>query len=152
MNFRHIDDHGDHYQVDYISADPLTAPANGDVTTLSHVFAGAKVVTLLDRYESEFHIPSFDKAVDFGWFYFLTKPIFFALDFLNGLLGQFRPGHHGVHRLREGAVLPAGQLLLPLHEQDEAAGAEDDGAAGASQGRPAEDAAGDDGAVSARRR
>jgi YidC/Oxa1 family membrane protein insertase len=89
INFRHADDHGDHYQVDYISADPLTAPPNGDVATLSHVFAGAKVVTLLDRYESEFHIPSFDKAVDFGWFYFLTKPIFFALDYLNSLLGNF---------------------------------------------------------------
>jgi YidC/Oxa1 family membrane protein insertase len=89
VNFRHIDDHGDHYQVDYIATDPLTAPPNGDVTTVSHVFAGAKVVKLLDRYQTQFHIPSFDKAVDFGWFYFLTKPIFFALDFLNGLLGNF---------------------------------------------------------------
>jgi YidC/Oxa1 family membrane protein insertase len=89
VNFRHIEDHGDHYQVDYVSTDPLTAPSNGDVTTISHVFAGAKVVNLLDRYQSQFHIPSFDKAVDFGWFYFLTKPIFFALDFLNGLLGNF---------------------------------------------------------------
>ena len=89
VNFRHIEDHGDRYQVDTISTDPLTAPANGDVSTISHMFAGAKVVTLLDRYQSEFHIPSFDKAVDFGWFYFLTKPIFFALDFLNSLLGNF---------------------------------------------------------------
>jgi YidC/Oxa1 family membrane protein insertase len=89
VNFRHIEDHGDHYQVDYVSTDPLAVPANGDVTTISHVFAGAKVVNLLDHYESEYHIPNFDKAVDFGWFYFLTKPIFFALDFLNGLLGNF---------------------------------------------------------------
>ncbi len=89
VNFRHIDDHGDHYQVDYVTVDPLTAPANGDVTTVSHVFAGAKVVTLLDHYMDQFHIPSFDKAVDFGWFYFLTKPIFFALDYFNGLLGNF---------------------------------------------------------------
>src|SRR6202012_1321414 len=89
VNFRHIEDHGDHYQVDYISTDPLTSPPNGDIATISHVFAGAKVATLLDRYQSEFHIPSFDKAVDFGWFYFLTKPIFFALDFLNSLLGNF---------------------------------------------------------------
>src|SRR6195952_2246885 len=89
VNFRHIDDHGDHYQVDTISVDPLTAPANGEATTVGHVFAGAKVVTLLDRYQAQFHIPSFDKAVDFGWFYFLTKPIFFALDFFNGLFGNF---------------------------------------------------------------
>ncbi|MGD0102460.1 MAG: membrane protein insertase YidC [Rhodopila sp.] len=89
VNFRHIEDHGDHYQVDTIATGSQTAPSHGDVTTISHVFAGAKVVTLLDRYESEYHIPSFDKAVDFGWFYFLTKPIFFALDFLNSLLGNF---------------------------------------------------------------
>jgi YidC/Oxa1 family membrane protein insertase len=89
VNFRHVDDHGDHYQVDTIAADPLTVPAKGDVMTVSHAFAGAKVVTLLDRYQAQLHIPSFDKAVDFGWFYFLTKPIFFALDFFNGLFGNF---------------------------------------------------------------
>ncbi|HEY1413447.1 MAG TPA: membrane protein insertase YidC, partial [Rhodopila sp.] len=89
VNFRHVDDHGNHYQVDYISTDPLTTPPHGDVTTISHVFAGAKVVKLLDRYEENLHIPHFDKAVDFGMFYFLTKPIFYALDFLNGLLGNF---------------------------------------------------------------
>ncbi len=89
VNFRHLEDHGDHYQVDYVSSDPVTAPVSGDVTMVSHVFAGAKVVTLLDRYQSQYHIPSFDKAVDFGWFYFLTKPIFLALDFLNSLIGNF---------------------------------------------------------------
>ena len=60
-----------------------------DASLPSHLFAGAKVVHLLDHYEAEYHIPNFDKAVDFGWFYFLTKPIFFALDWLNGLLGNF---------------------------------------------------------------
>ncbi len=89
VNFRYIKDGGNHYQVDYVAADATTAAAGGTMTTVSHMFAGAKVVTLLDRYQSQLHIPSFDKAVDFGWFYFLTKPIFFALDFLNGLLGNF---------------------------------------------------------------
>jgi YidC/Oxa1 family membrane protein insertase len=89
VNFRYIGEGGNHYQVDTITVDPLTVPPNGDITMINHAFAGAKVVTLLDHYESEFHIPSFDKAVDFGWFYFLTKPIFFALDWLNSLLGNF---------------------------------------------------------------
>jgi YidC/Oxa1 family membrane protein insertase len=89
VNFRHIDDHGDHYQVDYVTTDPLSAPAGGEAAMTTHAFAGAKIVTLLDRYQSQYHIPSFDKAVDFGWFYFLTKPIFFALDYLNALFGNF---------------------------------------------------------------
>jgi YidC/Oxa1 family membrane protein insertase len=89
VNFRHIEDHGDHYQVDYVSTDPLTVPANGDVTTVSHVFAGAKVVSLLGEYEANLHIPRFDYAVDWGWFWFLTRPIFQAIDWLNGLLGNF---------------------------------------------------------------
>ena len=89
VNFRHIEDHGDRYQVDYITTDALSVAAGGEAATTSHAFAGAKVVTLLDRYQRELHIPSFDKAVDFGWFYFLTKPIFFALDFFNSLFGNF---------------------------------------------------------------
>jgi YidC/Oxa1 family membrane protein insertase len=89
INFRHVDDHGDHYQVDTISTEPLTAPANGDVTTVSHVFAGAKVVSILSGYEASLHIKNFDYAVDWGWFWFLTRPIFLAIDWLNGLLGNF---------------------------------------------------------------
>jgi YidC/Oxa1 family membrane protein insertase len=87
--FRHSDDHGDHYQVDYITTDAQSVPAGGSAEMTSHAFAGAKVVSLLDQYQSQYHIPSFDKAVDFGWFYFLTKPIFFALDFFNRLFGNF---------------------------------------------------------------
>jgi YidC/Oxa1 family membrane protein insertase len=89
VNFRYLNEDGDHYQVDYITKDPQTIAANGDSSLQSRVFAGAKIVRLLDRYESEYHIPSFDKAVDFGWFYFLTKPIFYCLDWLNGLFGNF---------------------------------------------------------------
>ena len=89
VNFRYIGDKGDHYQVDYISTDPLTAPANGDVTTVSHVFAGAKVFSILHDYEVGLHIPRFDYAVDWGWFWFLTRPIFIAIDWLNSLIGNF---------------------------------------------------------------
>ena len=89
-SFRHVTENGaDRYQVDYMpnTAQTVEAGATGSVT--SHLFAGAKVVQLLDRYESQYHIPNFDKAVDFGWFYFLTKPIFYALDFFYHVTGNF---------------------------------------------------------------
>jgi YidC/Oxa1 family membrane protein insertase len=77
------------YQVDFITNTPqnVAAGASADVTT--HLFAGAKVVRLLDDYQDALHIPNFDKAVDFGWFYFLTKPFFFCVDFLFHVTGNF---------------------------------------------------------------
>ncbi len=54
-----------------------------------HLFAGAKKVKLLDQYGKEFDVKLFDRAVDFGWFYFLTKPFFFIIEFLSKFLGNF---------------------------------------------------------------
>ncbi|MBV9248018.1 MAG: membrane protein insertase YidC, partial [Acetobacteraceae bacterium] len=87
--YRYVGDNGDHYQVDFAPVEPQTVAAGAEAATTSHTFAGAKIVRLLDRYESELKIPHFDKAVDFGWFYFLTKPIFYCLDWLNGIFGNF---------------------------------------------------------------
>ena len=89
LSYRAIPGGDGHFQVDYVPAAPEIIAPGAAASLPSHLFAGAKVVTLLDRYASQYHIPQFDKAVDFGWFYFLTKPIFYALDFLNGLLGNF---------------------------------------------------------------
>lgn len=76
------------YQVDFTgTAQQL---ASGQSLTLTHqMFAGAKKVALLDDYAQRQNITLFDRAVDFGWFYFLTKPIFYALSFFNQLLGNF---------------------------------------------------------------
>jgi len=54
-----------------------------------HLFAGAKKVALLDQYAKEYDVKLFDRAIDFGWFYFLTKPFFFAISYLSKLLGNF---------------------------------------------------------------
>ncbi|HJS85556.1 MAG TPA: membrane protein insertase YidC [Acetobacteraceae bacterium] len=89
VRFRYIPGGDGHYQVDYVTQEPQTVAPGADAALPTHLFAGAKVVTLLDQYEQALNIPHFDKAVDFGWFYFLTKPIFYCLDFLNGLLGNF---------------------------------------------------------------
>jgi YidC/Oxa1 family membrane protein insertase len=77
----------DRYQADYLGRDVIVAP--GDTAeTSARFFAGAKEVNLLDAYKDQ-GIPLFDRAIDFGWFYFLTKPIFLVLQFFYQILGNF---------------------------------------------------------------
>jgi len=88
-HFRYVDRGGvDVYQTDFLGAAQTVAPG-ASVDYQSRLFAGAKVVRLLDHYKNADHIDRFDLAVDFGWFYFLTKPIFYILNFFNGWLGNF---------------------------------------------------------------
>ena len=76
------------YQSDFIGASQNLAPG-ATIDNSVMLFAGAKKTVLLDEYEQKFGIKNLDLAVDFGWFYFLTKPIFFAIHWLNGVLGNF---------------------------------------------------------------
>tara|TARA_R110000772_G_scaffold179004_1_gene290420 strand:- start:25 stop:1782 length:1758 start_codon:yes stop_codon:yes gene_type:complete len=78
----------DVYQSDYLGAPVVIGANGGSGTTQSHFFAGAKEVNLLDGYAEELGIINFDLAIDFGWFYFLTKPIFLALLWINGHIGN----------------------------------------------------------------
>ena len=75
------------YQVDFRST-PLTIASGAAASTQVHFFAGAKEIKLLDRYTDEEHIQKLDLAVDFGWYYFLTKPFFYILTFLYGFIGN----------------------------------------------------------------
>ena len=78
----------DRYQIDYLANAQALNPG-GEIETTTHFFAGAKEVRLLDSYEEKFSIPVFDKLVDFGWFYYLTKPIFYAIEYFYRILGNF---------------------------------------------------------------
>ena len=78
----------DKYQADYL-AGAREVPPGGKAEAVNRLFAGAKEVQLLERYEDEHGITRFDLAIDWGWFYFLTKPIFYAIDFFNKLIGNF---------------------------------------------------------------
>lgn len=76
------------YQADFLSKAQIVKP--GEQFTLVHkLFAGAKKVNLLDQYEHRYNIKLFDRAIDFGWFYVLTKPIFHALNFFYLYVGNF---------------------------------------------------------------
>ena len=86
--FQHVVEGGiDRYQADFLGL-TVTVPADGTAANSTRLFAGAKEVNLLDAYAGS-GIPRFDRAIDFGWFYFLTKPIFLTLQFFYGLLGNF---------------------------------------------------------------
>src|SRR4030065_2500462 len=67
---------------------PLSIPAGGTGEAKGQVFAGAKEVNTVDAYAEKYGIPKFDLLIDWGWFYFLTKPLFFALDFFFKLVGN----------------------------------------------------------------
>lgn len=75
------------YQTDFVGA-PVTIAAGAVGADEVLFYAGAKEIKLLDQYTSERRIPKFDLAVDFGWYYFLTKPFFYILDFLYGIIGN----------------------------------------------------------------
>ena len=76
------------YQADYTAAPQQLAPGQ-QLTQTARFFAGAKEVRLLDRYQDEAGVPDFGKAVDWGWFEFVEKPIFYYLDWLFRLVSNF---------------------------------------------------------------
>ena len=76
------------YQADFVGR-PVTVPPGGSLSVTDRIFVGAKEVNLLDKYSEELGIPLFDRAVDFGWFYFLTKPMFKILHYFYTLTGNY---------------------------------------------------------------
>jgi len=78
----------DKYQTDLVYG-LSELPPGGSLTATTRLFAGAKEVTVLDDYRDRLGIDRFDLAVDFGWFYFLTKPIFLVLHWLAAQIGNF---------------------------------------------------------------
>lgn len=76
------------FQVDF-TAQPVTVQPGETIQLTHHFFAGAKKVDLLDAYSEELRLPLFDRAVDFGVLYILTKPIYYALIWFKAFLGNF---------------------------------------------------------------
>lgn len=78
----------DKYQVDFVSNNEIIE-SGGEFELMHRMFAGAKNVDLLDIYASKYNIELFDRAIDFGWLYVLTKPIFKVMNFCYGYVGNF---------------------------------------------------------------
>jgi len=78
----------DRYQADFLGQAMTVAPG-ATIEATNRVFAGAKELNLLNQYKDQLGITKFDLAIDFGWFYFLTKPIFLVLDYFYRLIGNY---------------------------------------------------------------
>ena len=79
-------------QIDFINDNLKTVKPGETLTVKSYVFAGAKEVPLIDNYIKTLKVNKLDLSVDFGWFYFLTKPLFYALNYLSVLFTNFGVG------------------------------------------------------------
>jgi YidC/Oxa1 family membrane protein insertase len=79
---------GRRYQADITYAPLVVAPGKA-VTTTSRLFVGAKETTVLERYTDKAGVQLFDRAIDWGWFRWFEKPIFYLLDWLFRHIGNF---------------------------------------------------------------
>jgi YidC/Oxa1 family membrane protein insertase len=77
------------FQADVTPENAMVVAPGQSAATQTRFFAGAKEVALLDDYEDELGIRQFDKAIDWGWFYWFMKPIFYLLNMLHQAIGNF---------------------------------------------------------------
>ncbi|HUF43876.1 MAG TPA: membrane protein insertase YidC [Aestuariivirgaceae bacterium] len=88
--FRHNVEGGQEvFQTDYITKEPVTIRAGSTATVESLVFAGAKVVDTVNSYAEQHGIVLFDRLIDWGWFPFLTQPLFWLLNHIQTWVGNF---------------------------------------------------------------
>ena len=76
------------YQTDFTGTATSVAPGT-TVSETSRLFAGAKQVSVLSDYRDQLGITKLDLLIDWGWFFFITKPMFFVIDWLFHLFGNF---------------------------------------------------------------
>jgi YidC/Oxa1 family membrane protein insertase len=87
-SFRGIKGSKDRFQTDLLLS-PISIAPGASTTTTSNLFAGAKQVTLIEGYKEQLGAKQFDLLIDWGWFYFITKPLFKLLHWLSQLLGNY---------------------------------------------------------------
>jgi YidC/Oxa1 family membrane protein insertase len=86
--YAYFEDGRHRYQSDFLT-DPINIEAGQSATVETEVFAGAKEVAKINAYEADRHIRQFNLLIDWGWFYFITKPMFWLIDTLYKFFGNF---------------------------------------------------------------
>ena len=79
----------DSYKANFLLSNPKVIAPSGKSNNEIKVFVAAKEVQTIDAYAKNENIEKLDLIIDWGWFYFFTKPLFFAVDYLFKLTGNF---------------------------------------------------------------
>ena len=77
------------YKANYIIKEAVILNPNSSILNKVNTFVAAKEVAVIDGYAEELGIDKFDLTIDWGWFYFFTKPLFFIIDYFFKLTGNF---------------------------------------------------------------
>ena len=77
------------YRANYIMKEGIILNPGKSINNKIRAFVAAKEVSVIDGYAEQLKIDKFDLAIDWGWFYFFTKPLFFIIDYFFKLTGNF---------------------------------------------------------------
>jgi len=77
------------YRANYIIKETEILNPGNSISNKINTFVAAKEVAVIDGYAEQLNIEKFDLAIDWGWFYFFTKPLFFIIDYFFKLTGNF---------------------------------------------------------------
>ena len=77
------------YKANFIIKEPTVLSSNASITNEINAFVMAKEVAVIDGYAEKLSIEKFDLTIDWGWFYFITKPLFFVIEYFFKLTGNF---------------------------------------------------------------
>ena len=77
------------FKANYILNNPITIKASSSNSNKLKLFIAAKEVETIDTYAANLKIDKLDLVIDWGWFYFFTKPLFFVIDYLFKFSGNF---------------------------------------------------------------
>ena len=87
--FKTTFDYKNKFRANFIMTEPLTLNENGSIEDKLQIIVAAKRVDVIDGYAKELNIEKFDLVIDWGFLYFITKPLFFGIDYFFKLLGNY---------------------------------------------------------------
>ena len=88
-NFKSTFQYKDTFKANYIINDPIKINTSSKGSSNFRLFVAAKEVNTIDTYAESQNINKLDLVIDWGWFYFFTKPLFFVIDYLFKFSGNF---------------------------------------------------------------